>query len=266
MIKPTENNFLKHTTMKTKMYTLAAVALLAMSSLSARNLNCDPDDSTKCSRDINIGVGGEYHFWEGLDIGVNGYMNKAYSIETPSGYNFLELDYARSRSFSWNMAQYNLHIYKNYAYLVTGIGFEWNSYAFRNPVTLTPNAPTVSAVTEPYNFSKNKLKTTWVNVPLMLEFNTNGKNEEKSLHIGMGATFGYNIFRNRVKQEYEVNGQEFDRKVKDNYNINPFRASATARVGYGDFTLFANYGLTELFKENRGPKVYPFSAGVSLGF
>jgi hypothetical protein len=262
MIKIHRQQPKKHKVMKTKLYTILA-ALVITGSVQARNLACDPTDSTK--KDFNINYDDSFHFWEGLDFGVNGYMDKSYSIETPNGYSFLELDYARSHSFSWNVAQYNLHIYKNYAYLVTGIGFEWNSYALRNNVTLTQDSPMLDAVVETHDFSKNKLKTTWVNVPLLLEFNTN-KEEDKSFHIGLGATFGYNIFRNKLKQEYNVNGQDFERKLKDDYNINPFRVSATARVGFGNYTLFANYGLTEMFKENRGPKVYPFSAGLSIGF
>lgn len=244
--------------MKTKFFTLLAGIVLATGTAFA----CD--DSTavkKCTFDQSD----EFKFWQGIDIGVNGYFNSSNTIQTPAGYNFLELDYARSRSIGLNLAQYNLHIYKNYVNVVTGIGFEWNSYALRNNVSLVQDAPNVVGIEEPYNFSKNKLKTTWVNVPLMLEFNTS-KDEEKSFHVGVGATFGYNIFRNRLKQEFAVDGDEQKRVTKDDFNVNPFRYGATARVGYGNYTLFANYGLSTLFKEGRGPKVYPFSAGVSLNF
>lgn len=244
--------------MKTKLYTLLAGLVLATGTVFA----CEDSCTTKKSFHAND----EFHFWSGVDIGVNGYYNTANnSLETPSGYGFLELDYARSHSIGLNLAQYNLHIYRNYVNLVTGFGLEWNSYALRNNVSLVQDAPTVTGIEEPVNFSKNKLKTTWVNVPLLLEFNTS-KDEERSFHVGVGATFGYNIFRNRLKQEFDISGEEHKRVTKDDYNVNPFRYSATARVGFGNYTLFANYGLSTLFKENRGPKVYPFSAGVNLSF
>lgn len=208
---------------------------------------------------------GEFKYWEGLDIGVNGYLTPQNSLNVQAGYPFLELDYARSRSFSWNIAQYNVPIAKHYVQLVTGIGLEWNSYAFRNNWTLTPDSPTVSATEETIDFSKNKLKTTWVNVPLLLEFNTS-KNEDKNFHFAAGVTGGYNIFRNRVKQEYEIDGFEGKRKIKDDHNVNPFRYQLTARVGYGDFSIFANYAMNEFFKENRGPALHGFSGGFSLNF
>jgi Outer membrane protein beta-barrel domain len=163
------------------------------------------------------------------------------------------------------MQQYNIHIYKNHINLVTGFGLEWNSYAFRNNTTLQANTNQPEAIEEGLDFSKNKLKTTFVRVPLMLEFNT-GKTEENNFHVAVGGTIGYNIFRNRVKQVFEVNGDEQKRKIKDDFNVNPFRYGATARIGYNDFTLFANYDLSTFFKENRGPKLNTFSAGFSLNF
>lgn len=249
--------------MKNILHTIAALAL-TITTASARqierplSLNCD--DSLECKRS-----GGDFKYWEGFDIGVNGYLTGTNSLVVPSGSQFLELDYARSHSFSWNMGQYNLKIVKNYVQVVTGIGLEWNSYAFRNNWSLDMDSPMVTATETNIDYSKNKLKTTWVNVPVLLEFNTS-KDEDKSFHIAVGVTGGYNIFRNRLKQEYTIDGTESKRKLKDDFNVNPFRYSATARIGYGDFSIFANYQINEFFKPNRGPALYPFSGGISLNF
>ena len=242
--------------MKTKFYSLIAGIIFTSTAAFACH------DSTRVYNYCNDD---DFKFWEGFDIGVNGYLNSKNTLTTPEGYDFLELDYARSHTFSWNIAQYNLHLCKNYVNLVTGIGLEWNSYAFRQNISLATNANVVTGINESQNFSKNKLRTTFLNAPVLLEFNTN-KNSDKSIHIAFGATFGYNVFRNKMIQEFDVNGDGQKRKTKDDYNINPFRYSATARIGYGNFTLFANYGLSTLFKANEGPKVYPVSAGVSLNF
>ncbi len=240
--------------MKTKIFSLLATVLLASNTAFA----CG--DST-CVKGNNDG----FKFWEGFDIGVNGFYNTKNSLSTPEGYGFLELDYARSHSFAWNMGEFNIHLYHNYVNLVTGLGLEWNSYAFKQNISLATHANTVTAVNESLDFSKNKLRTTFLDAPLLLEFNTSD-NPERSVHLAVGATFGYNVFRNKMIQEFSVNGDNQKRKIKDDYNINPFRYSLTARAGYGNFTVFANYGMTSLFKTNEGPKVYPFSAGVSLSF
>lgn len=236
------------------LYTLAAITITSTSAFAF----CWEDS-------LKIQTRGQFKYWEGFDIGVNGYMTPQNSLEVQAGYPFLELDYARSRSFSWNIGQFNLPIVKNYIQLVTGIGLEWNSYAFRNNWSLTPDSPVVAATEDNVDYSKNKLKTTWINVPLLIEFNTS-KNEDKSFHLAAGVTGGYNIFRNRLKQEFETDGFDAKRKVKDDFNVNPFRYQLTARVGYGDFSIFANYSMSEFFKENRGPALHPFNMGFSLNF
>lgn len=239
--------------MKTKFYSLIAALLLAGSAFAC-------SDSTACKND-----NGDFKFWNGFDFGVNGYFNSKNTLTTPENYDFLELDYARSHSFAWNMGQYNVHLFHNYINLVTGIGVEWNSYAFTKNISLATNANTVTGINESTEFTKNKLRTTFLNAPVLLEFNTS-KYPQKSVHIAAGVTFGYNIFKNKQIQEYTSNGDSQKSKTKDDFNINPFRYSLTARAGYGDVSLFVNYGLSTLFKANQGPKVYPVSAGLSLAF
>ena len=46
--------------------------------------------------------------------------------------------------------------------------------------------------------------------------------------------------------------------------MNDFRFNAVARVGYGDFTLFAAYSLTPMFDKDDGPEIYPFTVGISM--
>jgi len=239
--------------MKKIFYTIAAFTLFTPAAFAV------------CDDSLHVESKPKFKYWEGVDIGVNGYLTPSNSMTVPFGYPFLELDYARSRSIAWNIGQYNIPIVKHNLQLVTGIGLEWNSYAFRNNWSLNADSPTVTATEENIDYSKNKLKSTWINVPLLLEFNA-GKNPDKCFHFAAGVTGGYNIFRNRLKQEYSVDGIDSKRKLKDDFNVNPFRYALTARMGIGHYTIFANYSMNELFKANRGPALHPFSAGFSLNF
>ncbi|MCA6363890.1 MAG: outer membrane beta-barrel protein [Bacteroidetes bacterium] len=219
------------------------------------------DDSTKTYR---YDRSDNYHFWEGLDIGMVGFANPQRTLGLPAGYEFLELDYARSHVFALNIWQHNFHIYRNNVNLVTGFGMEWNSYAFRNNASLIADTNRVAATIETRDYTKNKLKMFYVNVPLMLEFNTNNNNHHRSFHVAAGGLFSYNVFENRLKQEYEMDGQTQERKVKDDFNINPFRYGLTARIGYGEYTLFANYALSEVFRDNAGPSLNHYSIGLHI--
>ncbi|HET6990323.1 MAG TPA: outer membrane beta-barrel protein, partial [Bacteroidia bacterium] len=156
--------------------------------------------------------------------------------------------------------------YKNYVNLGTGLGLSWYHYNFRNSYSLTPNVPYATATFDSLKYSKNRLVMTYVNVPLFLEFNTNNKDAKNSFHFGGGLEFGYNVFNNRLKQKYELDGHTYKRKEKDDFNVNPFRYDVIARIGYGDFTIFAAYSLSTLFEKEKGPTVYPFSAGINIHF
>jgi hypothetical protein len=210
-------------------------------------------------------TGGEFKFWNGVNLNVNGYLNSSNKTDLPNGFEFLELNYAKSIGLDLNMFQKNIPIYHNYVQLFTGLGFGFNSYAFRNNITLRTDTNYVAATYDTINYRADKLKTVFVQVPLMLEFNTNA-NEDESFHIAGGLTFGYNIFDNRLKQKFTDDGSKRKRVIRDDYNINPVRMNMSAMIGYGDFTLHADYSLTSLFEKGKGPVLYPFSAGIGLAF
>lgn len=206
----------------------------------------------------------DFKHWSGFDIGVNGFVNADNKLGVSESFKFLELDYARSITWSLNLIEKDIHIYKNYVNLVTGLGFQFDQYGFRNNTTLDPNSSYITASYDSIEYKKNWLRTSWVNIPLLLEFNT-GKNPDRSFHLAGGMTFGYRMHA-KTKQEFTIEKREYEVTTKDDYNLAPFRYSATVRAGYGDFTIFANYALSTLFEKDKGPKLYPFSAGVALGF
>lgn len=206
----------------------------------------------------------EFHHWAGLAIGVNGLLSNG-NINLPSNQKYMQLDYGKSIDFQFNLFEKNIHIYKNYVNLVTGIGFDWHQYEFRNKTKLNPDSSYTYGIidsTNTFSYKKNRLKTSFIQVPLLLEFNTN-KNPKKAFHLAFGVIGGYKL-GSKTKQIIEKNGNSITSIKRDNYNINPFRLDAYASIGYHNLTLFANYGLTPLFESGRGPELTPFTIGVKL--
>ena len=219
----------------------------------------------------------DFTHWGGMDFGVSMLTTAANELKLPQEQDttqmnyFLDLNYGKSLFFSLNLLEKNVRIYKNYVNLVTGLGFEWNSYNFKNKITLAQNAPYISAsnttvAPDSVSYSKNKLKVVYIKAPLLLELNTHTTNPDKSFHIAGGVELGYKI-GSRTKQVFEMNGYEYKIKRKEDYSLADFKYSAVVRAGYGDyFTVFANYGLSELFEKNKGPEIFPLTAGVSFTF
>lgn len=221
----------------------------------------DDDNSSSKSRHKHTN---RFKHWSGYEVGVNGFLNYQNGLDVPAGSSFMELDYPKSIQFGINLLEKDFHIYKNYVNIVTGFGFDFNHYALRNSVMLNPNTSVLSATnTSAIDYKKNTLNVSYIKVPLLLELNTNS-NPNNNFHIAAGAKFSYRI-HSVTKQKYELNNDRIKNKQRDDFNLEPFLCSLTARIGYNNVTVFADYSLTRLFKQNRGPQLYPFTIGVNIG-
>ncbi|MBL7883899.1 MAG: DUF2807 domain-containing protein, partial [Bacteroidia bacterium] len=142
----------------------------------------DKEASKKYSKKDSIkNHNNKYENWAGWELGVNGLMNYDNTIDMNANAQFLELNYSKSYQFGLNLGQKNFHIYKNYINIVTGIGFDFNHYAFKNNTTLNHNADYLSASTDSISYKKNSLNVSYLKAPLLLEINTS-KNPKKNFH------------------------------------------------------------------------------------
>lgn len=225
-------------------------------------INKDKDsDSTSTSRKKNRD---DFHHWGGFGMGVNGWLSNG-SFGLPANQSYMDLNYGKSLNFQLNPWEKDIHIYKNYVNLVIGVGFEWSQYEFSNKTKLNADSSYTYGVIDSTNtlsYKKNRFKTTFVNVPVLFEFNTH-KNPKKAFHIAIGAIGGYKL-GSRTRQVVELNGNTIRYIKKDDYNLNPFRVNAHASIGYHNFTVYADYALNPLFENGKGPELYPFTIGVKL--
>lgn len=206
----------------------------------------------------------DFKHWNGMSIGVNGWLANG-NINMPKKESYMDLNYGKSLNFQFNAFEKNIRLYKNYINLVTGLGIEWNRYEFNNKTKLYADTNYTNGyidTTSNFGYQKNRLKTSFINVPLLLEFNTN-KNPKKSFHLAFGVIGGYKL-NSKTIQVVTQNSNTIKITRKDDYNLNPFRVNAHASIGYHNFTVFADYGLTTLFETNKGPNLIPFTIGLKL--
>lgn len=219
-------------------------------------------DSTSTSRKNKSSKPEKKKVWAGLELGVNGYFNSAGTLRTPFTAPFLDLDYKKSYVFNLNFLEHSFRIHRNYVMFTTGMGIQFNRYAFDKNYTLVPGIDTLKGSITGIDFKKNLLKTNYLTAPLLLQFNTSQK-AKKSFHLATGVVLGYN-FATFSKQVYETGGEKYKIKVHDDYQVNPFKADATVRLGYGNFNVFATYSLNPLFDKQVAPELYPFTLGIRL--
>jgi len=209
----------------------------------------------------------DFNHWAGFSMGVNGYVGSNGSTLMSKPTNYMDLDYSRSFNFQFNLFERHLNIVRNNFKLVTGFGFDYHSYAFSRKTNLNPNTDSLGNfgsvdTSNTFSYKKNKFRNTYIQVPLLLEFNTSN-NPNKSFHMAFGVIGEYLIL-SRTKQKLEQNNFDFTKERKDSYNLSPFAAKAHVNIGYKGFTAFGEYSLTSMFQKGKGPELYPFAVGVRL--
>jgi len=252
-----ENTEMKHDTIK---FNLGDYNVYMMKSAVGVNGKEKPiRDTAKGHHDFKI-------YWAGLGLGINGYLNANNQTKVPAGYNFLDLDYNKSINVSLNFWEQKIPLWKRHINIVTGMGFDISNYRFttNNSKLMTDTSFIAATYDTALTYKKNKLVTTYLNVPLLLQFDTNpfGKHN-KTVHFSAGVVGGMRI-GSHTKQVYSINDVKDHSKTHDNFDLSPFRYSAMARIGIGKLDLYASYALNGLFKKNEGPQLYPFTVGITL--
>ena len=220
------------------------------------------DDDVKVKKKKK-GSDDDLTYWSGFEFGPSILFNSNGGNTINSSY--LQLDPAQSFSYNFNLFEKRIPFGTDHVGLVTGLGFTHARYGFKDNYSLVANADSTWGVLDTTKaFNKNQLRATYLNVPLLLQFNTS-KNEDKNFHVAVGVIGGVRLSSKTV-QKFDVLGKEAKNKQKGVYNLNPFQASATARVGYKDFGVFASYNLLPLFDKGAAEEVYPLTLGLSMHF
>lgn len=202
--------------------------------------------------------------WAGVELGINGYLNKDHQIDVPAGYDFLDLTYEKSIDFSLNFFEQNINLINNKFGLVTGVGVRWNNYRLKDNVILVPDSAAIFGFRDTEtDWRKSKLVVNYLNVPLLFEYQTNPYSNKNSFHVSAGMILGWR-FRTYTKMMNKESGRNVTKVKGESFHMNPFRYDATARIGWGIINLYATYSLNTLFRDDRGPELYPFAVGIQL--
>jgi len=202
--------------------------------------------------------------WAGFQMGLSNMLVGNSSISTPEELSFLELTPEKSFGYQLNFMEFNIPVFGQVAGFVTGAGIEWNSLTLAKNVDLNVDEngflSASEIATDERDYEKNRLNMAYLTVPLIFEVQPWGK---KSFHISAGATAGLRLW-SKQKQTWYEGDRKNKYKNKDSFSLNPFRYGATAKIGYKNMALYANYNVSELFKNDYSQTIQPFTVGVSL--
>jgi len=218
------------------------------------------DDDTLDISEYDDGIGLELQ----VNIGANGWMTSANQIDFSSEYENMNIDIAKSRSFGFDFKLAGADLFNHRLFISPGFGLTWNSYKFKNNITMSTGDSTTFTLDTSIIYDKYKLRSTYIEIPLTIGTRIGNLDGDHALTIEAGVIGGYNI-NNIIKQKYQLEKSGYKDKLNDDFNINPFKLDAIASIKIGDVGLFARYSLTSMFTEGRTQEVYPFAVGITLG-
>jgi Outer membrane protein beta-barrel domain len=118
------------------------------------------------------------------------------------------------------------------------------------------------------NYKKYKLATAYLEIPLELRFTSDPSNPNKSIKAAIGVKVGTLLSAHtKGKTLQNSAGSKINalsvKESSKNY-FNGTRIAATARVGYGIFSLYGSYGLTSIFKDGVAPDTKLVQIGLTI--
>ncbi len=118
------------------------------------------------------------------------------------------------------------------------------------------------------HFKKVKLTTAYLEAPIELRYVANPMNSDHSFKWALGVKVGTMLDAHTRNKEFEdkagntINNYKMKEASKRFFNTT--RLVGTARVGYGHFSLYGSYQITNLFKEGVAPAIHPYTIGLTL--
>ena len=105
------------------------------------------------------------------------------------------------------------------------------------------------------SFSKNKLATNYLTVPVMLNFSTH-KSTKKGISLSVGVSAGY-LYSQRNKQKSDERGKWIN---KGEYDLERFKFSYVAELGLGPIRIYGSYSPNSMYK--RALDIRPYTIGL----
>jgi hypothetical protein len=118
------------------------------------------------------------------------------------------------------------------------------------------------------NFKKYKVATAYLEAPIELRWVKNPKKVDNSFKIALGGKVGTLLSASTKGKNLQTNAGSvigsYTDKTKSKKYFNSSRIALTARIGWGHFSVFGQYQVTTVFKENIAAAVRPYSVGIAI--
>ena len=162
---------------------------------------------------------------------------------------------------------YDFPIKKTKMSFATGLGIHTSvSYLKKQQLSVDDtgvNGRDASFIVDTANYKRYKFNTAYIQAPFELRYYSNINNRNKGFKAAIGLQVG-TLLGGHTKGLRSVEGNNVKETTNFKRYLSPWNFAATARVGWGNFTVFGTYNITPVFKDKAGPVITPVTVGICL--
>ncbi|HYC40474.1 MAG TPA: outer membrane beta-barrel protein [Chitinophagaceae bacterium] len=154
--------------------------------------------------------------------------------------------------------------------MAAGLGVGTDNMMFRQTYVgikdLTPSIRFIDQA-DTNHFKKTKLVTAYLEAPVEFRYSANpatGNGFKMAFGIKVGTMLSAHTRNDHFRDSSNNTINNYVMKEASKRFFNKNRLVGTARFGYGHFTVFGTYQITQLFRDGQGPVVRPFTVGLTL--
>jgi len=200
-----------------------------------------------------------------LDMGISTYLNENNKLDMTDELSYMDQRLARSYNIGIHLVNIKLGLRKKDKPQNFGIstGIKWNivHYSLEKDYAVSRNAERFQDGID-YNVPElrhNRLKANHLQLPLLLEFNSNPRKPSKSINVAAGI-----VYQLLLNSNYKYKTESGDKtKIKGDFNLAKSMALAEVRLGYGPLNFYVQYG-PRLFQFLDGPYLKTLNIGVNI--
>lgn len=161
---------------------------------------------------------------------------------------------------------YDFPIQKSNYSFAAGVGIGNSNVYFTNQVlTLSDSGSQIRVLPESDPaYKKYKLATSYLEAPFEIRYFSNKENRNKGFKAAIGLRVGA-LVNAHTKGKYELYNKPVIDKISGRRYLETWRYATTLRLGYGNFSVYGSYQISNLFKAGAGPEnIRPFQIGLCL--
>ena len=223
------------------------------------------------NRDVNINLR-RHHYgkssrlhtsWAVFDIGFNNFEDNtnyassaAQAFAPGSNEDMFNLRNSKSININLWIFMQRLNMIKNVVNLKYGLGVEFYNFRYEQDIRYYKNPASVEFDND-INYSKNKLATNYVTIPLMLNFNfTPKKPYHRQFGLSGGMSAGY-LYSSRHKYISKETGKQ---KTRGDIGLNDFKLAYIGELHLGPVQVYGSYASESMYK--KGLDHTPYAVGL----